>query len=154
MNIPNAYEMTRWIHFLCIALAGGGMVICLMVSGFEDTREDLRGLAAALWARTVSWAFRLGLLSGIVLVVWSHFRGGSPFSDTWLWVKLVLVVALFGLSESTPKALAAGKRGAAMLAMLVFLLTTFLASTYLASYRGLFGGSVSTRTPAVMSPGH
>lgn len=145
MHMPNAYDMIRWIHFLCAGLAGGGMVMCLMVSGFEDTREDLRGLAAALWSRVVAWCLRIAVLVGLVLVGWMSRLGGNPFTDYWLWVKLVLVLVLFGLSESAPKALAAGKRGGALLAMLLFLLVTFVTFN-----RGVFGSRPAA--PAVMAP--
>jgi len=152
MNLPNAYDMLRWIHLLCIAMAAGGMVVCLLVSGFEDTREDIRGLAAVLWSKVVAWGLRLGLLTGLGLAGWAHKVGGSPFSDHWLLVKLVLVVILIGLSESAPKALARSKRGGALLAMLVLLLATFIAGTYLFSYRGLFTSRHSSSAPAVMAP--
>lgn len=144
MHAPNAYDMIRWMHFLCAALAGGGMVMCLLVSGFEDTREDLRGFAAVLWARVVSWGLRLALLLGLGMVGWMHKLGGNPFNDYWLWVKLALVLVLVGVSETTPKALAAGKRGGALLAMLLFLLATFAAYN-----RGVFGSRPAA--PAAMS---
>ena len=145
MNMPNALNMIQWIHFLCVAVAGGGMVMCLMVSGFEDTKEDIRGLAAVLWSRIVSWSFRLALLTGIGMVGWMQRLGYHLFADYWIWVKLGLVVVLFGLSESAPKALAAGKRGGALLAMLIFLLATFTAYN-----RTMFGSRPSA--PAVMAP--
>lgn len=144
MHAPNAYDMIRWMHFLCAALAGGGMVMCLLVSGFEDTREDLRGFAAVLWARVVSWGLRLALLLGLGMVGWMHKLGGNPFNDHWLWVKLALVLVLVGVSETTPKALAAGKRGGALLAMLLFLLSTFTAYN-----RSVFGSRPAA--PAAMS---
>ncbi len=144
MHSPNAYDMIRWMHFLCAALAGGGMVMCLLVSGFEDTREDLRGFAAVLWARVVSWTVRLALLLGLGMVGWMHKLGGNPFNDYWLWVKLGLVLVLAGVSESTPKALAAGKRGGALLALLLFLLATFAAYN-----RSVFGSRPAA--PAAMS---
>lgn len=140
MQMPNAYEMVRWLHFLCAALIGGGMAACLLVSGFEDTREDLRGLAAALWARIVAWPMRLGALVGIGLVGWMH--RGMP--DRWLLVKMVLALALVGVSEATPKALATGKRGGAMLALLLFLLATFTVGN-----RSVFARPA---TPATMAP--
>lgn len=147
MHMPNAYDMIRWIHFLCAALAGGGMVVCLMVSGFEDTREDLRGLAAALWARIVSWGLRLALLTGIGMTVWALKMGANPFVQNWLWVKVALVVVLFGLSESAPKALASGKRGGALLATLLFLLASFATFN-----KPVFGFRMPAGHPAVMQP--
>lgn len=141
MQMPNAYDMVRWLHFLCAALAGGGMAACLLVSGFEDTREDLRGLAAALWAKVVAWPLRLGALIGIGLVGW--MVRGMP--DRWLLVKMVLALALVGVSETTPKALAGGKRGGAMLALLLFLLATFTVGN-----RSMFSGRPAA--PAAMAP--
>ncbi len=145
MHMPIAFDMIRWMHFLCAALAGGGMVMCLLVSGYEDTREDLRGLAAVLWSRIVSWCLRLGVLVGLGMIGWMHKLGGAPFADYWLWVKLGLVLVLLGVSETTPRALAAGKRGGAMLALLLFLLATFATFN-----RGVFGSRPAA--PAVMAP--
>lgn len=144
MQMPNAYDMIRWMHFLCSAVAGGGMVMCLLVSGFEDTREDLRGFAAVLWSRVVAWGLRLALLLGLGMVGWVSKLGGHPFNDYWLWVKLGLVLALIGVSETAPKALAAGKRGGALLALLLFLLATFSAYN-----RSVFGSRPAA--PAVLS---
>jgi hypothetical protein len=147
MHIPNADDMIRWIHFLCVAVAAGGMLMCLLVSGFEDTKEDIRGLSAVLWSRVVGWSLRLGLVTGLGMIGWMHKLGRSPFGDYWIWVKLGLVVVLFGLSESTPKALAVGKRGGALLAMLLLLLATFTAFN-----RSVFGSRPAATAPAVMAP--
>lgn len=147
MHMPNAYDMLRWIHFLCAAVAVGGMVVCLLVSGFEDTREDLRGLAATLWAKVVSWSLRLALLAGAGLVLWSYRMGANPFLMYWLWVKIPLALLLVGASESTPKALAGGKRGGAMLALLLFLLASFASFN-----KPVFGFRFAGSAPAVMQP--
>ncbi len=123
MNLPSAYDSLRWIHFLGVAMAGGGLVSCLVISVQE---KDRKGLAAILWSRLVAWGFRLGALAGLGLAFLLQRAGARPFAQTWLSVKLALVVVLFGLSESTPKALAAGKQGTARLVGLLFLLATFV----------------------------
>ncbi|MBI4911984.1 MAG: hypothetical protein HY823_04545 [Acidobacteria bacterium] len=117
------FSLLRWIHFVCLATAGGGMVACLLLSGFEESREDLRGLAATMWSRVVAWALRLALVVGLALAFTLRL---NPAHHPWFVAKLVLVVILIALSEMTPKALAAAKRGSALLAMLLYLLTTFL----------------------------
>ncbi|MDE3034042.1 MAG: hypothetical protein KGI56_10290, partial [Acidobacteriota bacterium] len=54
-------------------------------------------------------------------------EGGNPFSlGRAFTIKLVLALLLLGLSEMTPKALAAGKRGSALLVLVLFLATTFV----------------------------
>lgn len=102
----------------------------LLISGFEDSREDLRGLAATLWAKVIRWAFRLAVLMGLVIVGWMQARQKvNPFLQNWLWIKLVLALGLLACAEMAPKALATGKRGAALLAILLFLLTSFVVFT-------------------------
>ena len=122
--MPNfdALNIMKWIHFVCLAVGGGGIVTALLISGFEDTREDLRGLAAALWSKTVAWSFRIAVILGLAMIGWMQGKlKVNPFLQNYLWVKLVLVLALLGVTETGARALARGKRGAAMLAMLIFL---------------------------------
>lgn len=122
------YDLVKWLHFVTLAVGGGGIVIALLLSGFEEEREDLRGLAATIWKKVVAWSFRLALILGILLLV-ILYRGGdrNPLAPHYLHVKLLLVFFLVGVSEMAPKALAVGKRGAALLAMLFFLLASFVA---------------------------
>ena len=123
----DALSLLKWIHFVCVAVGGGGIVTALLISGFEDTREDLRGLAATLWSQVVRWSFRAALILGIVMIGWMQGKlKVNPFLQNYLWIKLVLVVGLLAVSEMGPKALALGKRGAATLAMLLFLLISFV----------------------------
>lgn len=121
----DAYALLKWMHFLALTMIGGGAVVALLISGFEDEREDLRGLAATLWKRTVVWGVRLAILLGIGLLAMVFARGGRPFDAYYLHVKLTLVLILAGISEATPKALAVGKRGSALLALMLFLLASF-----------------------------
>ncbi|MBK8792941.1 MAG: hypothetical protein IPN59_07220 [Holophaga sp.] len=122
------YDLVKWLHFVAMAVGGGGIVIALLLSGFEDEREDLRGLAATIWKKVVSWSFRIALVLGILLLVILYRAGDrNPLAPHYLHVKLLLVLFLLAVSEMAPKALATGKRGAAMLAMLFFLLTSFVA---------------------------
>ncbi len=149
MPMFDALSLLKWIHFVCVAVAGGGIVASLLLSGYEETREDLQGLAAALWARTVRWAFRLAVLLGIVMIGWMQGKlKVNPFLQNYLAIKLVLAVGLLAVSEMGPKALAAGRRGAAMLAMLLFLLVSFVVFN-----RGAFGFRIPTGPAAIVSPG-
>jgi uncharacterized membrane protein len=123
----STFFLVKWLHFLVIAIGGGAMVVSLLLSGFEEDHEDLRGLAATVWKKLVTWPFRLALLLGILLLAIQYQAGDpNPLAPHWLHLKLVLVLALVALSEMTPKALAAGKRGAALLALALFLLATFV----------------------------
>lgn len=122
----DTFSLLKWMHILAMGLGGGGALVALLLSGFEDERPDLRGLAATVWKRVCGWAFRLALVLGVALLVFLVKRGAHPFEAYYLHLKLVLVLALLALSEMTPKALALGKRGSAGLAMLLFLLTTFV----------------------------
>lgn len=136
MNLKlDAINLVRWLHFVALAIGGGAAVVTLLLSGFEEGREDLRGLAATVWSKVVAWAFRLALLAGIALLVLMLQAGGNPLKDGhYFHIKLVLVLVLVGLSETTPKALAAGKRGSALLVLVLF-----LAASFTVYNKGLFG---------------
>jgi hypothetical protein len=121
----NAYYLLKWMHFVALSVIGGGAVVALLISGFEDEREDLRGLAATLWKRTVVWGVRIAILIGVALLVLKLKDGQKPFTEYYLHLKLMFAVLLAGLSEATPKALAVGKRGSALLALMLFLLASF-----------------------------
>lgn len=121
----DAYDLLKWMHFVSLTLIGGGAFVALLLSGFEEEREDLRGLAATVWKRTVCWGVRFGILLGVALLVLKLQHGEKPFDWYYLHLKLMFVLALAGLAEAAPKALAVGKRGAALLAVFLFLLTSF-----------------------------
>lgn len=127
MNLKlEAVNILKWIHFLAMAFGGGAAVVALLLSGFEEGREDLRGLAATVWAKVVTWSFRLALVAGIVLLMVLMQNGQNPFkAGIYFHIKLTLVFVLLGLSEMTPKALAAGRRGSALLALVLFMAVTF-----------------------------
>lgn len=127
MNLKiEAVNLVRWLHFVTLTVGGGAAVVALLLSGFEEGREDLRGLAATVWSKVVGWAFRLALVAGIVLLVLMMQGGQNPFkAGIYFHIKLTLVLILVGLSEMTPKALAAGKRGSALLVMVLFLAAAF-----------------------------
>ena len=137
MNLKlEAVNLLRWLHFVALAVGGGAAVVALLLSGFEEGREDLRGLAATVWAKVVAWAFRLAFIAGIVLLVMVMQGGQNPMKNGhYFHIKMLLVVVLVGLSEMTPKALAAGKRGSALLVLVLF-----LAGSFTVYNKGLFGG--------------
>ena len=127
MNLKlEALNLVRWLHFVALTVGGGAAVVALLLSGFEEDREDLRGLAATVWAKVVTWAFRLALIAGIVLLVLLIQDGRNPLKNGYYFhLKLLLVFVLLGLSEMTPKALAMGKRGSALLTLVLFLAASF-----------------------------
>jgi len=139
MNLKlEAVNLVRWLHFVTLAVGGGAAVVALLLSGFEEGREDIRGLAATIWAKVVAWSFRLALVAGIGLLVLMIQGGQNPLKHGYYFhLKLVLVLVLVGLSEMTPKALAVGKRGSALLVLVLF-----LASSFTVYNKGLFGGPV------------
>ena len=61
-----AYSIVKWLHVIAVALGGGSAMIILVLVGFEESREDLKGLTSILWKRTTAWAFRLAVVFGIV----------------------------------------------------------------------------------------
>lgn len=128
MNLKlEAVNLLRWLHFVLLSGAAGGAVVALLLSGFEEGKEDLQGLAATVWAKVVSWSFRLALLAGIGLLVVMIQGGQNPFkAGIYFHIKLTLVFVLLGLSEMTPKALAVGKRGSALLVTVLFLAASFI----------------------------
>jgi hypothetical protein len=120
-------NILRWIHFLAMSFGSGAAVVALLLSGFEEGREDLQGLAATVWAKVVAWSFRLALVAGIVLLVVLIQSGQNPFkTGFYLHIKLSLVFILIALSEMTPKALAVGKRGSALLVVVLFMAVSFV----------------------------
>ena len=139
MNLKlEAVNLVRWLHFVTLAVGGGAAVVALLLSGFEEGREEIRGLAATVWAKVVAWSFRFALLAGIGLLILMIQGGANPLkAGHYFHIKLLLVVVLVGLSEMTPKALAAGKRGSALLVLVLF-----LASSFVVYNKGLFGGPV------------
>lgn len=119
--------MLKWFHFLVLAMAGGGAIVALLLSGFESERPDLQGLAATVWKRTATWGFRIAVLIGIIMLTLVWRRDGNPFEKfNYLHIKLVLVFFLLACSEMAPRMLAKGKRGAAMIALLLFMATAFV----------------------------
>jgi uncharacterized membrane protein len=120
------YTFIKWLHVLAVALGGGSAMMILLLSGFEDSREDLRGLTAVLWRKTAAWAFRLAFLLGATLLGLRFWYGDQPFEARYLHWKLVMVVLLLVASELSPKALGRARRGGAMLAFLMFLMATFV----------------------------
>ncbi len=126
LAIGGGAMVVAWLHFVALAIGGGAMVVALLLSGFEEEREDLRGLAASIWKKAVTWPFRFALILGLALWAIRHHQNINLFWFSYFHWKLLLVVGLLAMSEMAPRALAAGKRGAAMLGLLLFLLTTFV----------------------------
>lgn len=118
------YNLVKWLHFTCFTVAGGAAVVALLLSGLEDEREDLRGLSATLWKHVVTWGFRLAVVTGGLLLA---MKQGQAFADYFLYVKLIFVLLLLVMSELSPGSLARAKRGAPLLAVLMFLLASFVA---------------------------
>jgi len=119
-------SLIKWFHFLLLSVAGGGAVVALLLSGYEDEREDLRGLAATVWKRTATWGFRLAVVVGIGALLLHMKDGNNLLAERYMHIKLTLVLILLACSEMAPKGLAVGKRGAAMLALLLFMLVSFV----------------------------
>jgi hypothetical protein len=120
------FSLVKWLHFVGLAIGGGAMVVALLLSGFEEEREDLRGLAATVWKKMVTWPFRLTLILGLALWAIRYHQNINLFWFSYFHWKLLLVAGLLAMSEMAPRTLAAGKRGAALLGLLLFLLATFV----------------------------
>jgi len=123
--------LVKWFHLIFLVLAGGAMPVCLMLSGFEDTHEEVRGIAAGVWKKLAVWGMRFAVLCGVILYVMAWVHGERPFAQPHLIYKLVIVIVLAVLCENAPKQLINGKRGHAMLALMLFILASFVASTKL-----------------------
>lgn len=140
------FDLIKWLHFVSLAVAGGVAVSALLISGLEEDQEAMRGLAPTLWKMVTAWGFRLALITGGILLALRFSAGGHPFDNRYLHWKLPLVVFLLAMSELSPKALARSKRGAPLLALLLFLLATFVTIN-----GGAFGRKASP--PAELSAG-
>jgi hypothetical protein len=137
------FDLVKWLHFISFAIAGGASVVALLLSGLEDDREDLRGLSAVLWKQVVTWGFRTALITGGILLTMKLSRGDHPFDAYYLHLKLVFVILLLAMSEMSPKPLARAKRGAALMALLMFLLATFVVIN-----KDAFGHKLRVQDPA------
>jgi len=114
-----------WLHFVALAAAIGGGVSALMISGLEGEQPEFQGLAAALWAKQVRWGMRIAVILGVALLVVVFQREGNPFHERYLHLKAPLAILALVFSEMSAKSLAARKRGAALLALLLMLLAGF-----------------------------
>jgi hypothetical protein len=120
-----AFLIIKWVHLMFLSLAGGGAVCALVLSGLQEGMDG-HSLSAALWKYVVAWGFRLAVLTGIVLLILKMHAGLHPFDDRYLHVKLLLVLILLFASEKAPRFLATGRHSAALLAVVGFLLATFV----------------------------
>ena len=120
------FDVIKWLHLVTLGLGGGAAMVILILTGFEAEREELKGLTSVLWKRTASWAFRIAVLLGLALLAMKFQRGEHPFDAHYLHLKLIMVFGLLMVSELSPRALGAERRGAPLLAFLFFLLITFL----------------------------
>jgi len=126
-HTPQVFDIIKWLHLVAVALGGGAVMVILILVGFEAEREDLKGLTAVLWKRTASWAFRIAVVLGLILLTLQVLAGAHPFDAMYLHWKLVMVLALLMCSEMAPRALGSNRRGTPLLAFLFFLLITFVA---------------------------
>lgn len=152
----DTYSFVKWLHVLAVALGGGSAMVILLLTGFEDSREDLRGLTAVLWKRTAAWAFRLAFLLGAILLGIRFANGDQPFEARYLHWKMVMVVLLLVASELSPRALGRARRGGALLAFMMFLMATFVSVNHDAfgtlhkpgqGAAGHYSGAVTTGAP-------
>ncbi len=137
-----ATDILRWLHLICFVLAGGGAMVSLLLLGLEEAEPAYRGLAAALWRKVVAWGFRLALVTGLILLGLKLKNLEQPFAAYYFHIKLTLVVLLFAVAETGARSLAKGKRGAALLTIGLFLVTTFVVAT-----KRTWGGKVATPAP-------
>ena len=64
----NAYDFIKWLHLIALAMGGGAAMVTLVLTGFEDSRDDLKGMTSLLWKRTAAWGFRLAVVLGLALL--------------------------------------------------------------------------------------
>jgi hypothetical protein len=121
------FFLVKWLHFTALSLGGGAMVVALLLSGFEEEREDLRGLSATIWKKAVAWPIRLATLFGVLLWLLRFQQQENLLRYSYFHFKLAFALARLAFSEMSPRALAAGKRGAALLALCLFLFASFVA---------------------------
>jgi len=119
-------SLLRWLHFIALVFMGGSIPVCLLLSGFEDTHEDIRGLSAVIWKKLTIWSMRAAVLFGVILLVMNLVGGGKPFSQPHLMLKIGAVPVLVFLCETAPKFLGNGKRGTALLTMALFSILSFV----------------------------
>lgn len=139
-------HLLSWLHFVALGAALGGAVAALLISGLESEQTEFQGLAPALWAKQVRWGLRIAVLIGIVMLFVLAKGGSCPLNARYLHLKIPLGILALVLSELAPKALAAHKRGAALLALLLMLVAGFVTinrGTFQHKYRGDSRPSIS-----------
>ncbi len=119
-------DLLKWIHFVCLGTALGGAVVSLLLSGFEQEREDLKGLAATVWKQAVTWPIRAAIIVGLLAMVQKIQWHMDPFAFRYFHLKLALILPLAASVEMAPKGLASAKRGAAMVALLLVFAVSFV----------------------------
>jgi hypothetical protein len=125
-------SLLGWFHFIFLVLAGGSMPVCLVLSGFEDAHEDIRGLSAMIWKKLTIWGTRFAVICGVILFVMAMVNGDKPFAQPHLMFKVGIGAVLIFLCENAPRSLQVGKRGYAMLALMLFIFISFIASNHAA----------------------
>jgi len=138
-------HLLTWLHFAALAVAIGGAVAALMILGLESEQPEFQGLAPALWSKQVRWGIRIAFLVGIAML-FAVKTGACPLRAGHLHLKLPLGIAALVLAEIAPKALAAHKRGAALLALLLMLLAGFVAIN-----KGSFQANPKAEAPGVQA---
>lgn len=118
-------HVISWLHFAALAIAAGGAVAALLISGLESEQTEFQGLSAALWAKQVRWGIRIAVLIGI-LMIFVGSKGVCPMRAPYLHLKVPLGILALVFSEIAPRSLAAHKRGAALLALVFMLLAGFV----------------------------
>ncbi|MCL1893355.1 MAG: hypothetical protein FWG02_03820 [Holophagaceae bacterium] len=121
-------SIVKWLHIISMVLAGGTMPVCLILSGFEESHEDVRGISAVIWKKLAVWGMRFTVAFGIILLIMYLAKGGKPFSQPHLMLKIGLTPILIFVCETATKNLGNAKRGAAMLAVVLILIITFVST--------------------------
>nr|WP_320131836.1 hypothetical protein [uncultured Holophaga sp.] len=140
-------HLLTWIHFAALAVAIGGAVAALLISGLESAQPEFAGLAPALWARQVRWGIRIAFILGVVLLAVAAKAGICYASNHAFYFKLPLAVLALVMAELAPRALATGRRGAALLALVLLLLASFVAINQGAFRRHSAPGAAPMVTP-------
>ena len=85
MNLKlEAVNLALWLHFVAVTVGGGAAIVALLLSGFEEGKEDIQGLAATVWAKVVATTTGCSPGSSIrVAHCDSRWSGRAKCAPTW-----------------------------------------------------------------------
>ena len=96
------------------------------LSAFKDSSILENNIVQTVASAAGTLSAIIFVLPGLVIVGWMQAKlKVNPFLQNYLWIKVALALVLLACAETAPKALAAGRRGSALLVVVLFMAIGF-----------------------------